>query len=48
MVFLNDYWLVKEAFSRPEFTDRPKWEIFKFFEDSPLGECTSPCSELAI
>ncbi|XP_050695430.1 cytochrome P450 2L1-like isoform X1 [Eriocheir sinensis] len=37
MVFLNDYKLVKEAFSRPEFTDRPDWETFKIFEDPAVG-----------
>lgn len=37
MIFSNDYKLVKEAFSRFEFTDRPDWETFKFFEDPAVG-----------
>ncbi|XP_050695438.1 cytochrome P450 2L1-like isoform X1 [Eriocheir sinensis] len=40
MVFLNDYKLVKEAFSRPDFTDRPDWETVKVFED-PVGGVAS-------
>lgn len=37
MVFINDYKLVKETFSRVEFTNRPDWETFKFFEDPAIG-----------
>ena len=40
MVFLNDYKMVREAFSRPEITDRPDWETFKFFEDPAVGEAS--------
>ena len=40
MVFLNSYKLVKEAFSRPEISDRPDWETFKFFEDPAVGEAS--------
>lgn len=38
MVFLNEYKLVKEAFSRSDFTNRPDWETFKFFEEPAVGE----------
>ncbi|XP_050695435.1 cytochrome P450 2L1-like [Eriocheir sinensis] len=41
MVFLHDYKLVKEAFSRTEFTNRPDWETFKFFEDPIKGIASS-------
>nr|ACI94903.1 cytochrome P450 CYP379A1 [Carcinus maenas] len=41
LVFLNDYKMVKEAFSRPEFTVRPDWETFKTYEETPRGISTT-------
>ncbi|XP_063867797.1 cytochrome P450 2L1-like [Scylla paramamosain] len=41
MMFLKDYKLVKEAYSRFDFIDRPNWETFKTFEETPHGVATS-------
>ena len=38
MVFVHDYRLVRDAFNRQEFTDRPAWELYKTMEKIPLGE----------
>lgn len=37
-VFLHDYKLCREAFTRPEFVDRPDWLVFTFKEETTLGE----------
>ncbi|KAG0711433.1 Cytochrome P450 2L1 [Chionoecetes opilio] len=37
MVFVHDYQLLRDAFNRLEFTDRPSWEIFKFNEEVAYG-----------
>ncbi|XP_042856202.1 cytochrome P450 2L1-like [Penaeus japonicus] len=41
MVFLHGYPICKEALGRAEFTNRPDWEGFKFFEEVPLGVIAS-------
>lgn len=38
LVFLHDYKLSREAFTRPEFVDRPDWLVFNFKEEKTLGE----------
>nr|XP_053655244.1 cytochrome P450 2L1-like [Cherax quadricarinatus] len=37
MVFLHDYHLCREAFTRNEFVDRPDWKVFAFMEHPCLG-----------
>ncbi|XP_037792289.1 cytochrome P450 2L1-like [Penaeus monodon] len=38
LVFLHDYHMAKEAFTRPEFLNRPDWSIFKLMvSDSNAG-----------
>ncbi|KAG0720663.1 Cytochrome P450 2L1 [Chionoecetes opilio] len=37
MVFVHDYQLLRDAFNRLEFTDRPSWEIFKLNEEVAYG-----------
>uniref|UniRef100_A0A0N7ZA00 Cytochrome P450 n=1 Tax=Scylla olivacea TaxID=85551 RepID=A0A0N7ZA00_SCYOL len=41
MIFIKDYKLMKEAFSRSEFTLRPNWEVLKFIEEVPHGIVSS-------
>lgn len=38
IVFLHDYKMSREAFTRPEFVDRPDWLVFNFKEEKALGE----------
>lgn len=38
MIFIHDYQLCKEIFSRSEFVDRPDWITFNFRESPALGE----------
>ncbi|XP_050734563.1 cytochrome P450 2L1-like [Eriocheir sinensis] len=37
MVYVHDFRLMRDAFSRPEFTDRPDFQIFSFLEEKVLG-----------
>ncbi|XP_050734557.1 cytochrome P450 2L1-like isoform X1 [Eriocheir sinensis] len=41
MVFLHDFRLLRDAFIRPEFTDRPGWQLFMFLEEKALGVVSS-------
>ncbi|XP_045128278.1 cytochrome P450 2L1-like isoform X2 [Portunus trituberculatus] len=41
MVFLKDYKLVREAYSRFELSDRPNWETFRIFEETTHGIASS-------
>ncbi|KAK8391552.1 hypothetical protein O3P69_017240 [Scylla paramamosain] len=41
MIFIRHYKLMKEAFSRSEFTHRPNWEVLKFIEEVPHGIVSS-------
>merc|ERR1719167_1131029 len=41
VVFLHSFKLCKQAFSMPELTNRPDWEIFMKNEPVPLGVLSS-------
>uniref|UniRef100_A0A0P4WDM3 Cytochrome P450 n=1 Tax=Scylla olivacea TaxID=85551 RepID=A0A0P4WDM3_SCYOL len=41
MVFVNDFRLLREAFNRQEFTERPDWMLYKTNENIALGVVSS-------